>query len=185
MSEPCAIFCQSFNHPRRNESFHKFSSITTQSIAQYANTLYRLLFSVFWSIDNSWNPSVHYPTLTPLQRDKFVNLLNALQDGQEDEVIDAAFHKACYALFAHERQPDWATNINKKFFSPINSFVVYASVGTDGSFDQASRMTQTLAMLMYAIRATMLIQSVRISDDNVISIFECVPSHFESLSIRL
>lgn len=174
------IFCQISNRPRRNESIHKFNSITTQSIARYANTLCRLLFSVLRSISATWNKSVRYPKLSESQRIKFQTLSKELSGGS-DKAIDAAFHEACYAVFAHERQPDKSMKSNWKFFSPVNSFAVYASVRQDGSFEKASRITQTLAMLMYAARATMLFESKKISDERVISIFECAPFPVESL----
>ncbi|TCD60567.1 hypothetical protein EIP91_009851, partial [Steccherinum ochraceum] len=58
-------------------------------------------------------------------------------------------------------QTDYAeTQLNGRFFSPVCSFVVLQCIRADGSQLKAGNITQIIAHLMYATRASVLLQAV-------------------------
>jgi hypothetical protein len=140
-----------------------------------------LIFNVVRSIEDGWSYRVSYPELDPTQKEKIQELVGLLS-GSDIPAIDLAFHRACYTLFAHRRHQYPTSRVLDKFFSPVNAFVVYISIREDGTFKKAGDMTQGFAALIYAIRTTMVIETVDISKRKDIDVFEYICSlHFRGL----
>ena len=114
---------------------------------------------------------VKYPTLDPKQKAIFMKLVESVETDQR-QAIDKAFQDACYTILAHHRT-QYPTGRNAdKFFSPVNAFVVYAAVHEGGSFRKAGVITQTLAAVIYSIRATMLSKILEISNRDEVDVFK-------------
>lgn len=122
-----------------------------------------------------WESPVYYLVLDTVQREKLEALNRLLPDG-DPNTIDIAFHRACYILFAHHRHQYPTSRNLDKFFSPVNVFMVYTSVEDSeeegGGFKKAGLMTQSFAAIVYAIRATMLMEVEEISQRQNTSVFE-------------
>ncbi|KAF8868612.1 hypothetical protein CPB84DRAFT_1857350 [Gymnopilus junonius] len=153
------------------ESHFQFNHLQPGSVEKYARTLHRLVFNVLRSLRPDWNNPVTYPPLGTPQREKFDALFTALQ-GEDIAAIDQAFELVCYTLFALYRYQYPETKPLHRWFSTVNSFLVYSSFMPDGSIMPASRITQTIAYLMYADRSAMFIKTLQISDQENISTFE-------------
>lgn len=122
-------------------------------------------------MDPAWTSPVRYPSLDDSQKDILLDL-RAKLDGEDKTFIDGAFQKTCYSLFAHERRQYPISSKLRKFYSPVILFVVFYSLRENGSFRLASEITGICASIEYCIRATMLFEIERISDESNISSFE-------------
>ncbi|KAF8963704.1 hypothetical protein BDZ97DRAFT_1919490 [Flammula alnicola] len=170
-------------HAFRSESGYHFNHILKDAVTKYAGVLHCLLFSVIRSMDVKWSSKVRYPEMDGAQKAEFNTLIAALST-PDTAAIDKAFHKACYVLFAHQRHQYPASCGLDKFFSPVNAFVVYASVHEGGNFRKAGVITQTLAAIIYSIRTTMLFQTINISSREKISVFDAYPQVQQYLQDR-
>ncbi|KAF8956790.1 hypothetical protein BDZ97DRAFT_1925160 [Flammula alnicola] len=133
-----------------------FNAIGEAAINKYSLTLHRLIFNIIRQLFGPWESLVKYPTLAPVQQEAFRELINCLQEKKPATAIDACFHQVCLAIFGHEKHVYETSRKLDKFFSPVNTYVVYRSVKPAGNFDKASNITQTIAHLTYSIRATYL-----------------------------
>ncbi|KAF8953005.1 hypothetical protein BDZ97DRAFT_1930113 [Flammula alnicola] len=167
----------------KSESGYHFNHILKDAVTKYAGVLHCLLFSVIRSMDVKWSSKVRYPEMDGTQKAEFNTLIAALST-PDTAAIDKAFHKACYVLFAHQRHQYPASCGLDKFFSPVNAFVVYASVHEGGNFRKAGVITQTLAAIIYSIRTTMLFQTINISSREKISVFDAYPQVQQYLQDR-
>lgn len=156
---------------------HTLNKLGESALKKYARLLTRLLFSVMrtLNLDVEASPKCkeRYPPLAALQSKDFVKLYDALIQNLDDDIEDA-YHRACFALFAHEQHQYPDSVRHDKFFSPVNCFVVYVSVRHTGEFDKPSVMTGTMAAIEYAIRGTILVQIYKDSAGKGIAMTEYI-----------
>ncbi|KAH9477263.1 ATP-dependent DNA helicase tlh1 [Psilocybe cubensis] len=156
-----------------NMSSNNFNHIQPETQQRYGNIIVRLIFNVLRTMDSAWTSPVRYPALDESQKVILLEL-RAKLDGGDKKLIDEAYQKACYSLFAHERRQYPISSKLRKFFSPVILFVVFYSLRANGSFRLASEITGICAAVEYCIRATMLFEIERISEESNVSSFDAL-----------
>lgn len=165
---------------KSGDSGYNFNGVEKAAVSKYANVLHRLIFAIVRRMSPTNEEVVKYPDLDPAQQEVFKELVRSLE-GNEESAIDDAFQAACYTIFAHYRTQYPTGRDADKFFSPVNAFVVYAAIHEGGSFRKAGVITQTLAAIIYSIRATMLFKILEISAREQLDVFTLVFIHLYHL----
>ena len=137
---------------RRNQVLNLFNPIDPNSQVHYTSWMCRLIVAVIRSA-RKWSHKYQFP-LTVDQQSNAKLLHKALKDGDPNDAVRTILHRFAFSLFGHTKS-DYRDD---KYFSPVNRFLVLASLHPKGHFRLASEITQIIAALTYNIRATMLHQ---------------------------
>ena len=127
-------------------------------MTRYAHTLHRLVFGVLRQMAPAYHHKYRYPPLHSTQLLSLQALRTALDADITIADLLPVFQEACFSLFAHHRHKhDTSRNLNQ-FFSPVICFLVLWSVKEKGGFKLSSVITQTIAHIMFSIRAVLYIE---------------------------
>ncbi|THH14399.1 hypothetical protein EUX98_g9617, partial [Antrodiella citrinella] len=151
----------------RSESVASFRRLDDSSIKKYANVLHRLIFNCmrfYIGGGEEWTSPFKYPPLSPIQVDAMSSLRRALEEQLPTVARQEAFERCVYLLLCHEKTEYAETRMSPRFFSPVISFTILHSLDINKdtcATVKASKLTQIIAKLMYAVRASVLFAAVR------------------------
>ena len=151
---------------------HHFDPVSEKTIKKYALTLHRLVFGVLRQLDPSYSHVYRYPPLHETQILPLRILKTGLDNQSPMADMVSVFQKACFSLFAHHQHVYETSRDLDQFFSPVICFLVLSSVPENGGFRPPSVITQTMAHIMFSIRAVILFEIKEKAKKDNISISE-------------
>lgn len=151
---------------------HRYDSVSEKTVKKYAHTLHRLVYGVLRQIDPNYSHKYRYPPLHETQLIPIRDLKARLEAECSMGELIACYQKACFSLFAHHQHKFETSRDLDQFFSPVICFLLLSSVKDTGGFKLPSVITQYIAHIMFAIRATMFSEVRRKANIEKISISE-------------
>ncbi|KAF8148482.1 hypothetical protein B0H34DRAFT_803009 [Crassisporium funariophilum] len=158
-------------------STHRMDVPENQSLStKYLATLDRLVFNVFRCHYGAWESTHKCPPLIPNQAKAFDKLKVAMDREESKDKLIKLYDAICFSLFSHHQHNHESGEALGTYYSLVTCFLAVDSMRESGGFERASAITQKIAHLEFANRATMIQKMKNIQKEHIggtgMSIFE-------------